>query len=114
MKKHMMKMVLAMFFVLGVTMLWNMENTATGATSYIDQSLVTESDGELYWKKNKIGILNEQGQIIFSPLEDYTKNANALEALLLNDQQKTLVLPEGTNLQGCYDKVVYNTWFPWD
>lgn len=63
-----------------------------------DRTMAQQDDQTIYWRNEAVAAFDSEGRMIYSPTSDYTRNANALEFLLDNDKEKTLVIPEGTKL----------------
>lgn len=62
------------------------------------QAMAQEENQTIYWKNEAVAVFDDNGRMIYSPTSDYTRNANALEYLLDNDEEKTLVIPEGVTV----------------
>lgn len=57
-----------------------------------------KAENAMYWRNEVIATYDNEGRMIYTPTSDYTRNANALESLLNNDTEKTLVIPEGSKV----------------
>lgn len=69
---------------------------AFGAGKQADAA--TEGD-TIEWKKMTIATYNAEGQMVYQPIHSARYDSSALEYLLENDKEKTLVIPSGTNLK---------------